>query len=115
MIAAAIGNLLAEVPALAPLRLVVGLDLRARGDVQMYRVELPGPRITRDIAPDAKVRVEMARPTFNALAPDGRVRQWRTAIERGEVKVTGVEQIIRLIAQVVAKQEERARARRARR
>lgn len=115
MIVEAIGNLLAEVPALAPLRLVVGLDLHGRGDVQMYRIELPGPRVVRDIAPDAKVRVEMARATFNELVPDGRIRQWRTAIERGEVKVTGVEQIIRLIAQVVAKQEERARTRRARR
>ena len=101
-------------PALAPLRLVIGLELRGRGDIQMYRVELPGPRITRDIASDAKVRLELPRATFNELVPDGTIRQWRAAFEHGDAKVTGVEQIIRLIAQVVAKQEERQRTRKAR-
>ena len=44
-------NFLAEVPALEPLRLVVGLELRGRGDVQLYRVELPGPRSRRTSRP----------------------------------------------------------------
>jgi hypothetical protein len=109
-----IRNFLAEVPALAPLRLVVGLELRGRGDIQMYRIELPGPRISRDIASDAKVRLELPRQTFNELVPDGTIRQWRAAFAHGDAKVTGVEQIIRLIAQVVAKQDERSRLRRPR-
>jgi hypothetical protein len=103
-----------EVPALAALRLVIGLELRGRGDVQMYRVELPGPLIAKDIASDAKVRLEVVRSHFNELAAEGRVKQWRAAFEHGDAKVTGVEQIIRLIAQVVAKQEERSRTRKAR-
>lgn len=101
-------------PALQPLRLVVGLELRARGDVQMYRVELPGPKVTKDIASDAKVRLEVQRPSFNRLATDGGVRAWRAAFERGEARATGPDQILRLIVQVVAKQEERARLRKAR-
>lgn len=109
-----IRNFLQEVPALQPLRLVVGLELRGRGDIQMYRVELPGPRVARDIASDAKVRLELPRATFNELVPDGTIRQWRAAFEHGDAKVTGVDQIIRLIAQVVAKQEERQRTRKAR-
>lgn len=108
------GRILDEVPALRPLRLVVGLELRARGDVQMYRVELPGPQVAKDIASDARVRLEVRRPAFNQLAADGGVRAWRAAFERGEARATGPDQILRLIAQVVAKQEERARLRKAR-
>lgn len=107
-------NFLAEVPALQPLRLVVGLELRGRGDVQLYRVELPGPKISKDIASDAKVRLEIPRSHFNELATDGRVKHWRAAFEHGDAKATGVEQILRLIRQVVEKQEERSRTRKAR-
>ncbi len=101
-------------PALQPLQLVVGLELRGRGDTQLYRVELPGPKITRDIAADAKVRLSVPRPQFNELATKGKVRDWREAFERGEAKATGVEQILRLIVNVVERQEERARTRKAR-
>jgi len=107
-------NFLADVPALEPLRLVVGLELRGRGDVQLYRVELPGPVISKDIASDSKVRLTVNRAQFNDLAAEGRIKDWRAAIEHGDAKATGVDQILRLIAQVVAKQEERARLRKAR-
>jgi hypothetical protein len=102
------------VPSLAPLTLVVGLELRGRGDVQMYRVELPGPQITKDIASDAKVRLSVSRSHFNELAADGKLKQWREAFEHGDAKATGVEQILKLIANVVGRQEERSRTRRAR-
>src|SRR6185503_4729820 len=98
-------NFLAEVPALQPLRLVLGLELRGRGDVQLYRVELPGPQISKDIASDAKVRLTVSRSHFNELAVDGRIKHWRAAFEHGDAKVTGIEQIIRLIANVVEKQD----------
>ncbi len=102
-----------EVPALAPLKLVAGLELRGRGDVQLYRVQLPGPKVTKDIASDAKVRLEVQRASFNELAIKGHVRDWREAFARGEAKATGVEQVIKLIANVVERQEERSRTRRA--
>ncbi|HEY3944203.1 MAG TPA: hypothetical protein VGL78_03165 [Solirubrobacteraceae bacterium] len=101
-------------PALQPLQLVAGLELRGRGDTQLYRIELPGPKITKDIAADAKVRLSVPRPQFNELATKGQVRDWREAFERGEAKATGVEQILRLIVNVVERQEERARTRKAR-
>jgi NADH:ubiquinone oxidoreductase subunit D len=101
------------VPALEPLKLVAGLDLRGRGDVQMYRIEMPGPVVTKDIASDSKVRLEIPRAAFNELATKGHVSDWRDAFARGEAKVTGIEQVIRLIAQVVERQEERSRTRRA--
>ena len=70
-----------EVPALEKLKLVFELELRGRGDIQLFRVEVPGPKITRDIASDAKVR-------------------------------SGPPEILKLIANVVLKQEERTRTRR---
>lgn len=109
-----INRFLDEVPALKPLKLVVGLDLRGRGDVQQYRIELPGPAITKDSAHDAKVRVEMARAFFNEMSKDAKVADWHEAFHYGQAKATGVPQYLKLIAQVVERQEERNRTRRAR-
>ena len=103
-----------EVPALARLKLVVELELRGRGDIQLYRVEVPGPKITRDIASDAKVRLSVPRSHFNELAADGTVRHWREAFEAGHVKASGPPEILRLIQSVVEKQEERTRSRKLR-
>jgi hypothetical protein len=111
LIETAVKRFLEEVPALAPLKLVAGLELRARGDVQMYRIELPGPKVTKDIAADARVRISMTRANFNPLAAKGRVRDWREAFQKGEAQATGVEQVMKLIVNVVERQEERARLR----
>jgi hypothetical protein len=93
---------------------VAGLELRGRGDTQLYRIELPGPKVSKDIAADAKVRLSVPRPEFNELATKGRVRDWRHAFARGEAKATGVEQLLKLVVNVVDRQEERARTRKAR-
>ena len=114
LIETAITRFLEEVLALAPLKLVAGLELRGRGDVQMYRVQRPGPKVTKDIASDAQVRLEIPRAAFNELATKGHIADWRAAFEHGEAKATGIEQFLRLIAQVVERQEERSRTRRAR-
>jgi hypothetical protein len=103
-----------EVPALKPMKLVVGIALRGRGDVQMFRLQMPEVEVTKDIASDAKVRVEMPRAFFNELAKDGRVADWREAFTYGQAKATGPSQILQLIDRVVEKQEERGRQRRAR-
>lgn len=112
LIETAVNRFLQEVPTLQPLKLVFGLELRGRGDVQLYRVELPGPKVTKDLASDARVRLSVSRSHFNELAKDGKVKHWRGAFETGAAKVTGVEQIIKLVAQVVERQEERGRTRR---
>jgi hypothetical protein len=114
LIETAIDRFLEEVPALAPLKLVFAVELRGRGDVQMYRVELPGPKITKGIAEDARVRVEMARAFFNVMAQEAHIADWREAFMYGKAKATGVDQILKLIVHVVEKQEERQRTRRAR-
>lgn len=101
-------------PALQPLKLVAGLELRGRGDVQLYRVELPGPVVTKDIAADATVRLSVPRANFNELATKGHVRDWEEAFAHGEAKATGIEQVLKLIQNVVARQQERSRTRRVR-
>jgi len=113
LIETAVNRFLEEVPALQPLKLVAGLELRGRGDIQMYRVQLPGPKVTKDIASDAKVRLEVPRATFNELATKGHVADWRAAFEHGDAKATGIDQVLKLIAHVVERQEERSRTRRA--
>jgi len=114
LIEIAIERFLEEVPALAPLKLIVAVELRGRGDVQMYRVELPGPQVTKDIATDARVRVEMPRAFFNVMAKEAHVADWREAFTYGQAKASGVDQIMKLVVHVVEKQEERSRTRRAR-
>ena len=85
-----------------------------RGDIQLFRVEVPGPRITRDIASDAKVRLSVPRTEFNELVKDGSIRHWREAFESGHVKASGPPEILKLIQSVVMKQEERTRSRKLR-
>jgi hypothetical protein len=101
------------VPALQQLKIVAGLELRGGRDVQLYRVELPGPKVTKDIASDAKVRIAIPRASFNELATKGHVREWRYAFEKGDAKATGIEQVMRLIVSVVDRHEERTRLRKA--
>jgi hypothetical protein len=115
LIETAVKRFLEEVPALQQLKLVAALELRGRGDVQLYRVEMPGPKVTKDIASDAKVRLEIQRATFNELATTGHISDWENAFAHGEAKATGVEQVIKLIANVVVRQQERSRTRRAHR
>ena len=115
LIETAVTRFLEEVPALAPLKLIFGVELRGRGDVQMYRVELPALKVTKGIAEDARVRVQMPRAFFNVMATDAHIADWREAFTYGQAKATGVDQILKLIVHVVEKQEERQRTRRARR
>ena len=89
------------------------MALRGRGDVQQYRVELPGPKVTKDIAADSKVRIEVPRSHFNELATKGHIGDWREAFEKGDAQATGIEQVMKLIVNVVERQEERARTRKA--
>jgi hypothetical protein len=116
LIEQAVRRFLDEVPALKPLKLVVGVDLRGRGDTQQFRVQLPELDVRKDIAADARIRVDMRRDFFNAMVQNGaRVADWREAFEHGQAKASGVEQYMKLIVNVVERQEERNRTRRARR
>ena len=109
LIQTAIERFQAEVPALAPLKLVFELELRGRGDVQMFRVEVPGPKISKASTEDARVTVEFVRSEFNRLAEEGTARDYQAAYEAGHIKVSGDPNIQKLIAQVIARHEQRTR------
>jgi hypothetical protein len=111
LIKTAIENFQREVPALANLKLVFELELRGRGDVQMFRVELPGPKITKGSTQDTRVTVSIPRSHFNELAADGSVKHYREAVESGQLKATGDPGIQKLIAQVVERHEQRGHTR----
>src|SRR5947209_4741223 len=106
LIESAVKSFLEEVPALAPMKIVVGIDLQGRGDTQQCRIELPDLAFTKDMGNDARIRVEMRRDFFNAMVEAGaKVADWREAFMYGKAKATGVEQYLRLIEQVVEKAE----------
>ncbi len=116
MIKAAVTSLLDEVPQLTPLKLVVGVDLLGRSDLQQFRLVMPDLEVTKDPGLDAKVRVEMRRDFFNLMVEhDAKLADWHQALDEGRLKATGVMQYLRLIGQVVEKQEERVRLRRGKR
>jgi hypothetical protein len=110
LIKTAIERFQAEVPALAQLKLVFELELRGRGDVQMFRVELPGPDISKSASSeDTRVTVTITRSTFNELATQGGVRDYVEAYENGQLRASGDANIQKLIAQVIERHEQRGR------
>src|ERR1700689_3404736 len=104
LIRTAVERFQAEVPALQKLKLVFGLELRAKHDIQLYRVELPGPAISKDLAQDERVLVETDRRQFNELAEKGTLKSYRKAVETGRIKASGGSNVLRLVVQVVERQ-----------
>ena len=107
-------RLLGEVPALAKLKLVFGLELRGRGDVQPYRVELPGPKISKGFGDDERLHVSVPRSHFNELVAEGRLKHWHEAWDHGHIKVEGDPNVQKLIGQVIERTEARGRLKKAR-
>jgi hypothetical protein len=105
---------LQEVPALEPIKLIVGVELRGRGDVQQFRLQMPGVKVTKEPATDARVRVDMRREFFNVMAREAKVPDWIEAFTYGQAKASGPEQFLRLIVNVTERQQERQRMRKAR-
>ena len=114
LIRTAVERFQAEVPALQNLKLVFGLELKARHDIQLYRVEVPGPKISKDLAQDERILVQIDRPEFNELAEKGTLKSYRKAYETGHIKATGDSNVKKLIAQVVERQEQRSRLKKVR-
>ncbi|HEX2160786.1 MAG TPA: hypothetical protein VHF88_03100 [Thermoleophilaceae bacterium] len=110
LIADAIEQLTTEVPSLRQLKLVVRLELPGRGsDAPIWRVEVPGPKVERDPAGDARLSVVVQRQQFNELATEGTLRQWAKAYEQGHVKVTGDSAVVKLLGNVMERQLVRAK------
>ena len=104
LIKQAVEHLQDELPALRQLKLVIRLELRARGDVPIWRVEVPGPKIDKDPAGDARIDVSVSRSHFNELAAEGRLKHWVDAYEHGHVRVSGDPAVTKLIGNVIQRQ-----------
>ena len=110
LIAQALERFLDEVPAIKQLKLVVRLELPARGgDAPIWRIEVPGPKIAKDPAGDAKLDVVVIRSHFNELVDDGRLKHWAEAYRVGHVKVSGEPAVVSLLGNVIQRQLTRAR------
>ena len=110
MIESAVNHLQEEVPALKKLKLIFGLDLRAKGDIQTYRVELPGPKISKGRGEDERCRVEVDRAQFNVLADDkSTVASYRRAAETGHIRFEGDPNVAKLMIRVFEAHEQRAK------
>ena len=111
LIDTAIEQVWRDVPALRQLNLVVRLELPARGDEAVWRVDLPEKAIARDPAGDARLDVRVPRVFFNALAgdPKARLADWVEAYDHGHVKVSGEPAVVKLLGNVIERQLARAR------
>jgi hypothetical protein len=110
LIADAVERVGAEVPSLRQLKLVIRLELPSRGgDAPIWRVEVPGPKVDRDPAGDARLDVTVQRQVFNELAREGTLRQWAKAYEQGHVKVSGDSAVVKLLGNVLERQLVRAK------
>jgi len=111
LITTAVERLQEEVPALRRLALVARLELRARGGgAPIWRVEVPGPTVSKDPAGDARIDVVVSRPQFNELAEGGLLEDWARAYELGHVRVAGDGAVIKLLGNVIERQRARTRA-----
>lgn len=103
LIGSAYRELVAEIPALERLKLLVRVELRGRGDVQVFRVGTPGPEITKDDPSDARVEVTMPRSDFNELAGKGDLAAWKDALDHGDLKIGGDPDVVKLLGTVIGK------------
>jgi hypothetical protein len=114
LIASAYQKLILEIPALDKLKLVIRVELRGRGDVQVFRVQTPGPQITKSDPEDARVDIAISRSHFNELAEDGDLTHWKDALDHGQMKVSGDPDVIKLLGTVIGKHMSRSQFRKVR-
>lgn len=99
---------IAAVPALAPLALVVNVDLQAKGDHQLYKLRFPGPEVAKDDGTPAMIDILVMRQDFNDLLDHRKgLPEWIEAFDQGKVKISGEGGMIKLVAKVIEKQQRR--------
>ena len=87
LIGIAYKRLLEQIPSLQKLKLVARLELRGRGDVQVFRISAPGPEITKEEPEDARILESQLNPhsadfQANAAAMRDVVEDLRQHVER---------------------------------
>ncbi|MBF6618667.1 MAG: hypothetical protein ITG02_00365 [Patulibacter sp.] len=100
---AALKQLLEHVPALKPLKLIAAAEVQGGRDVQLIRIVMPGPQVTKAIAPDARVTLTIRRDLLNEMIELNDLQAWIRAWDHGKFRVSGVQEYLKLIGQVVEK------------
>jgi len=106
-IATAVSRIQQQVPKLAKLRLVFGLELTSGGlmgpgQSERYRIELPGPKVSDGPADDERITLSIPRTMFSLLADEGQLVDWREAFHYGHLKVEGDSRVKRRLGQAIA-------------
>jgi len=115
LIIVAVQRLQPQVPAFAKLKLVFGLELTAGGlmgpgESELFRVEVPGPKVTAEAADDARIHLQLPRAMFTVLAEEGELIDWKEAFYYGHLKVEGDSRVKRLLGQAIEKADAPKRA-----
>jgi hypothetical protein len=105
-IATAVTRVQGQVPKLAGLKLVFGLELTAGGltgpgQSDRYRVELPGPEVSEGPGDDERLQLTIPRSMFELLAAEGQLVDWREAYHYGHLKVSGDPRVLRLLGRTI--------------
>ena len=108
LIIVAVQRLHPQVPALAKLKLVFGLELTAGGltgpgESEQFRIEIPGPKVTEGRPDDGRLHLQMPRAMFGILAEEGELMDWKEAFYYGHLKVEGDQRVRRLLGQAIEK------------
>lgn len=106
----ALKQLLEHVPALKPLKLIAAAEVQGGRDVQLIRVEMPGPKVTKALAPDARVTLTIRRDLLNEMIELDDLQAWIRAWDHGKFRVSGVQEYLKLIGQVIEKTAAKKRA-----
>lgn len=99
----ALKQLLEHVPALKPLKLIAAAEVQGGRDVQLIRVVMPGPQVTKAISPDARVTLTIRRDLLNEMIELNDLQAWIRAWDHGKFRVSGVQEYLKLIGQVIEK------------
>jgi hypothetical protein len=106
LIIVAVTRLQRQLPALAQLKLVFGLELMAGGltgpgESDRFRVELPGPKVSVGPGDDERLRLSMPKTMFKLLAEEGQLADFKDAFYYGHLKVEGDPRVIRLLGRAI--------------
>jgi hypothetical protein len=102
----AVKSLQEQVPSLAGLKLVFGLELTAGGlmgpaQSDRFRIEVPGPKISEGPADDERISLSIPRTMFNLLADEGGLVDWREAYFYGHLRAGGDPRVLRLLGKAI--------------
>ena len=102
----AVARVQAEVPKLAKLKLVFGVELTAGGltrpgESERFRVEVPGPKVSVGPGDDERLQLSIPRAMFGILAEEGSLADWREAYRYRHLQVAGDARVKKLLGQAI--------------